>query len=204
MKEKDIVDFSKMEKNEADEYIDKDGNEVGCEICYTHQKAYEYFEDDNNKKSQELVPIPVCPYCGKYLVRRLQWTEEGNDIVSEVNYSNPEGNIGFYSIWKCEECKDHFGNDQIFALMPEPIDWNANHDIYYTGGKKYIVDENTGELLKLVKNKVMPMIMQYIRRVLHPKDAIDKGLTEDNLKWWCSGEIEHAIAEWMYNHGWKK
>ena len=111
-------------------------------------------------------------------------------------------NIWWHFKWK--SILDKFENKQIFALIPEPINYNANHDIYYTGGKRYISDKTTGELLNLVKNKVMPMIMEYVRRVLHPENAIDKELTEDNLKWWCSGEIEHAIAEWMYNHGWKK
>lgn len=203
MKEKDIVDFSEMNKDKDGDYIDKYGSTVGCEICYTHDKAYEFFKKDY--KVDTIVPTPICPYCGKYLERRHNWTDEdGNSIVSEVNYSNPEGNIGFYSIWECKICKDKYNNDQIFALIPEPIVWNANHDIYYTGGKRYILDGQTHELVELIKNKIMPQIMNYIRRVLHPENIYDKNLKEDNLKWWCSGELEHAVAEWMYNHGWKK
>ena len=45
MKERDIVDFTKMKKNEDGEFIDENGNEVGCEICYTHKKAYEKYVD---------------------------------------------------------------------------------------------------------------------------------------------------------------
>lgn len=205
MKEKDIVDFTKFKKDEDDELIDENGNQVGCEICYTHEKAYKYFSEDEKPENEETIPIPRCPICGKRLIRRVNYTTmAGNAIVSEVNYSNPNGNIGFYSIWECESCTDKYDNTQLFALMPEPIGWNGNHDIYYTGGKKYIETEEINELLTLVKNNVMPMIMQYVRRVLQPEDFIDKNLSEKNLEWWCSGEIEHAIAEWLYNHGLKK
>ena len=41
MKEKDIVDFSKMEETEDGFVIDEDGNEIGCKICHTHEKAFE-------------------------------------------------------------------------------------------------------------------------------------------------------------------
>lgn len=205
MKEKDIVDFTKFKKDEEDELIDDKGNRVGCEICYTHEKAYEYFENDEKDENMEKISIPRCPICGKYLTRRNNWTTmKGNAVVSEVNYSNPDGNIGFYSIWECENCVDIFDNTQLFALMPEPISYNGNHNIYCTGGDKYIETKELKELLELVKSKVMPSIMQYVRRVLNPKDFMDKNLTEDNLRWWCSYDIEHAIAEWLYNHGWKK
>lgn len=205
MKEKNIVDFTKFKKDEQNELIDENGNTVECKICYTHEKAYEYFRNDNLPENMEFISRPRCPFCGKRLIRRHCYTTaNGNAVVSEVNYSNPNGNIGFYSIWECETCTDKYNNTQLFALMPEPIAWNGNHDIYYTGGKAYIESEEINELLTLIKNHVMPMIMQYVRRVLHPEDMIDKNLSENNLNWWCSGEIEHALAEWLYNHGLKK
>ena len=46
MKEKDIVDFDLFKKNEEDEYIDENGEEIGCEICYVHNKAYDYFTNN--------------------------------------------------------------------------------------------------------------------------------------------------------------
>ena len=41
MKEKDIVDFTKFKVSEEDEneHIDENGNEVWCQICYTHELA---------------------------------------------------------------------------------------------------------------------------------------------------------------------
>lgn len=38
MKERDIVDFTKMIKNENGKLIDENGKEIGCMICYTHEK----------------------------------------------------------------------------------------------------------------------------------------------------------------------
>lgn len=204
MRERDIVDFTKFEKND-DDFIDDNGNLIGCEICYTHEKAYEHFGDDEKLENMDKIPIPRCPVCGKHLVRRLNFTTmAGNAVVGETNYQDPDANIGFYSIWECEDCMDKYDHNQIFALMPIPIGWNANHDIYYTGGKEFSESKDLDELIKLIKLKVMPSIMNYVRRVLRPENVIDKNLNENNLNWWCSGDIEHAVAEWMYNHGWKK
>lgn len=203
MKEKDVVDFTKLKENDRGYLVDENNEEIGCEICYTHEKAYDLFKKDEDM--EEIIPRPRCPICGEYLTRRDSYTtDKSNAVVSEVNYSNPDGNIGFYSIWECEICSDQFDNNQLFALMPEPITWNANHDIYYTGGSRYCVSSDIKELLSLIKKHVIPSITQYTERVLHPKNAVDKNLSEWNLKLWCSYDIEHAIAEWLYKHGWKK
>lgn len=41
MKEKEIVDFTKLKKNEEGDYLTESGEEIGCGLCYTHEKAYE-------------------------------------------------------------------------------------------------------------------------------------------------------------------
>ena len=114
MKEKNIVDFTKMMKVH-NEYYDENGDAVGCEICYTHQKAYEKLSGVNISTE---IPKPVCPICGGPLSRRFSWTENGSDIVSEVNYSNPEGEIGFYSIWECGNCGYHFIGEKAPETCP--------------------------------------------------------------------------------------
>ncbi len=206
MKEKDIVDFTKFEKDADDNFIDGEGEHIGCEICYTHEKAYKYFEEDERNENMIKISIPRCPFCGKRLIRRYYYTSMcGNAVVSEVNYSNPDGNIGFYSIWECETCLNKYNQcEQVFALMPEPIAYNANHDIYYTGGNRFIESKELNELITLIKSKVIPSVVQYIKRVNHPECTIDNMLSENNLKLWVSDDIEHAVAEWLYNHGWKK
>lgn len=77
MKEKDFVDFTKMEQDEDGNYLDENGKDVGCHICYIHQQVYDKY---NNKHGNIL--IPRCPNCGELL----------------TNYSNPDGEIGLYSI----------------------------------------------------------------------------------------------------------
>ena len=90
MKEKNIVDFTKMMKIH-DDYYDENGDAVGCEICYTHQKAYEKLSGVNIETE---IPKPVCPICGKPLSRRFNWTENGSDIVTEGS------NMEYASVFK--------------------------------------------------------------------------------------------------------
>ena len=192
MKEKDIVDFTKMKKNEEDEYIDSEGNEVGCRICYTHAKACEYFENLDHFQNADIHAL--CPNCGNS-IHSINF-----EVVSEVNYSNPDGEIGYYPVAYCEKCNKYF------AFIPQEIEYNANHDIYYTGGRDYITD-NT-ELKKLeneIFESIKPSIKQYIERKMNPEDYYDKELLDmANVMTWCHRDVEHAIANWMYEHGYKK
>ena len=206
MREKELVDFEKLEKNEDDEYIDKDGNEIGCQICYTHKKAYEYFDSDEKKENLVKIPRPRCPKCGNKLDRCYNYTSStrNNAIVSETNYTNPNGNIGLYSIWECDKCENKYGHNLTFALMPEPVVHNANHDIYYTGGKDYMIDNEMEEIAGLIYEKIMPSILQYIERKMNPKDPFDERLGPWNISTWCKSDIEHAIATYLYRHGLKK
>lgn len=206
MKEKDIVDFTKMKKIEHehyDEYIDDNGNEVGCKICYTHDKAYEKFNElTKNSKVKHL-----CPKCGKRLVRDCysHTDDNGMVVVSEVNYSKPEGNIGYYELYYCEnpECEDFYGQSY-YALIPERVCYNGNHGIFYTGGDDYFMDKDMEELAKMVFEAVKPSIDQYVERKLNPVNVIDKNLSEWNLHLWTSRDVSSILAKWFYEHGLKK
>lgn len=187
MKEKDIVNFEKMKKQD-DVYIDEHDNEIGCEICYTHVKAYKKFEA---MQTCHVEILPICPNCGddKYL------DDEGLCVISEVNYSNPYGEIGYYPVYYCDNCEKYF------AYMPQQIAYNANHDIYCTGGRDYIENEDQKKLKDDVFNAIKPSIEQYIRRVV---DEHEKGLDMWNILLWCERDIEAAIANWLYDHKLKK
>ena len=199
MKEKDIVDFSKLKKDENDEYIDKNGEEIGCAICYTHSEAYKKLDTTGYT---ERIAAPLCPRCGKPMYRGYDGYLDA--VVSEVNYSNPEGNIGYYPIFYCENCyskETNHGIHHAYALMPVPILHNANHDIFYTGGKDYLIDVESNKLLNLIYEKIKPRIEEYITRVVDEKE---KGLSMWNILLWSKRAIEHAIATWMYENNLKK
>ena len=187
MKEKDIVDFTEMSYDEDnDEYLDETDNPVGCEICYTHAKAYEKFSEDYTTGIEML---PLCPICGEHM------THEDSQVVSEVNYSNPDGEIGYYPVFYCHSCQEYF------AYMPTQISYNANHDIYYTGGRRYIEDANQKKLVKDVFEAIKPNIEQYIRRVVDEKE---KGLSLWNVQLWSERAVEDAVANWLYENKLKK
>lgn len=187
MKEKDIVDFTKMKKDEiTEELIDENGDEVGCQICYTHQKAYEKFDEEY---TDEINVLPICPKCGERIVH------EDLHVISEVNYSNPDGEIGYYPVFYCHSCQEYF------AYMPIPITYNANHDIYYTGGRRYIEDDNQKKLVNDVFEAIKPNIEQYVRRVVDEKE---KGLSLWNVQTWSERAVEDAVANWLYENNMKK
>lgn len=204
MKEKDVVDFTKMNKNENGYYVDEQDNAVGCEICYTHQKAFSKLRDmqitDDPLFNHPREVVPLCPQCGK-LMRPYSDFGQVYGTVSEVNYSNPEGNIGMYEFYHCEN-DDCDGKD--YAMMPIPIVWNANHDIHYTGGRDYSEESDIDKLVSDIFKKIKPSIEQYVRRKLNPSDPIDRNLNMDNVNLWCKRDVEHAVCNWLYEHGYKK
>lgn len=187
MKEKDIINFEELKKTNP-ELFDNNGEYDECEICKTHEEAYKKLTTNNTSS----IPIPLCDKCMCSMV------EEIDAVVSEVNYSNPDGNIGYYSIFKCPEC------GKLYAMMPIEIEYNANHDIYYTGGKDYLVDDDMKEVSKAIFNTIIPSIKQYIDRKLNPKGLSDIYLDEWNYKTWINYDIEHAIAKILYERGFKK
>ena len=82
-----------------------------CSVCFTHEKAYKEIEDGIK-----------CPFCDKL----HEPDTENYIIVGMSNYYEPEHLIDKYPAMKCDDC------GEFFALMPQKIQWNANHDIYYT------------------------------------------------------------------------
>ena len=189
MKEKDIIDFSKMNKNEYGDYIDENGEVIVCEICHLHDKAYEKFEEDRLWN----IPVSHCPTCGCRMSSHPQSDENDSAVVSETNSYTSDGNIGYYPIFYCDKC------DTTYALMPTPVIYNGNHDIFYTGGRKYVVDKEQNELVKSVASSCISDVEQFLSR----KENEDS-ITTDNLKIWLKNSVEHKIASWLYNQGLKK
>ena len=65
--------------------------------------------------SMDDIPIPRCPKCGKPMDRRYIYTNYGSDVVSEVNYSKQDGEIGYYSIWECSSCTTKYDHNQLIS-----------------------------------------------------------------------------------------
>ena len=203
MKEKDIVDFSKMEETEDGFVIDEDGNEIACKICHTHEKAFEILSKKQVTSKGRV--LPLCPKCGNVLA---PLSDSGYEYgtVSEVNYSNPDGEIGLYEFYHCDVCgKDpELGTQHNYALMPVRIVHNGNHDIHYTGGRDYAEDEDIKKLIDAIFEGMKGSIQQYIERKLNPKDARDKMLDMRNVMLWSERDVESAVCNWLYEKGLKK
>lgn len=108
-----------------------------------------------------------------------------------------------YSVWECHNCEKE-NKHHLYALMPVPISYNGNHDIFYTGGKDYLYDEEDKKFAEELFKKIKPSIDQYIRRKLNPENNVDETLSEWNYSIWCSRDVEYFIVEWLYKHGMKK
>lgn len=217
MKEKDIVNFDEMKKDpETGDPIDAEGNNVGCRICYTHDKAWDRLTERCFSKNGPFQSCifeqmdyyhPLCPECGRPLVggANHDYAPSGYVTVTEGNFSEPGGEVSLCQVWHCENEKCPSTNhQQLFAMMPIPIEWNANHDIHISGGKTYLLDEETQKFSKAIFETIKPSIDQYVRRKLNPVFDSDKSIDMSNLMLWCSRDVEKAIATWMYEHGLKK
>ena len=192
--EKDIVDFEDKNKFIKDvenyRYIEKEtGEEVGCEICYTHIKAYDFFKSKNEYR--EKITNPICPHCKK----DQMYLDNDNIVVGETNYSDPRNKLYYTNIYKCAHC------GKSVCLVPVDVIYNANHDIYYTGGRDYLSDDNKLKpLLEDITKRINDQVTNYVTRKL----AGENSLSEWNIQYWCTGEIEKAICNFLYEAGVKK
>lgn len=194
MKEKDIIDFEKLPKDEYGAPVDENGGAIACLHCKSHEEAFKKLapiQMDGHKGLR-----PLCPICDE-LLRPFTSGGVSDAIVGEQNSYVPEGRIGLYRCYHCEEC----GQD--YAMMPIAIAHNGNHDTFYTGGKAYAEDKDVKELVDAIAKGVMPAINQYVERKLNPEDGMDRMLDVSNVDLWCSRDIESIVCEWLYNRGMK-
>lgn len=212
MKEKDIVNYEEMDKvYDPDcgysKHVDEKGEEIACHICYTHERAYEKLEPLQKvnvpKMTHRRNIIPLCPKCGNPLTMGHYY--KGTEcIVSETNYPSPNGEIGLYEIWTCNHCENEYTNAAYYAMMPIPVIYNANHGIFYTGGRDYPSSTELKKLVNDIFKACEPSILNYVERKLHPDDFIDSNLTEDNVKSWTKDDVTKVICNYFYEKGWKK
>lgn len=156
------------------DFMEKTGfkfSEDSCGVCDIHEAFYDKGE----------VECPVC--CSM-----LDITDLKTVVVGETNVIEMDEEIIKAPYLECY-CGTHI------AFIPTPIIWNANHDVYYTGGRHYLTDSENIDF----KDKLLPSIQQYHERLLKGEK-----LQPWNLEMWLRSDIEHIIADYMYKHGLKK
>lgn len=136
-----------------------------------------------------------CPNCGKAIAAAALEPI----AIQEANYYEPYHHIGIHPASECPHCGAHF------ALIPTPIGYNGNHDVYYTGGAAYMEDKFEpktveAELYELFHKHVFASIKNYVDRKL----SGEQGLSEWNLKVWTERDFAAAFCEYFYNHGLKE
>lgn len=124
----------------------------------------------------------VCPKCSL----PISLDDANMKVVGETSAADSEESIIKVPVISCR-C------GATIALIPIEIIWNANHDVYYTGGKRYIISKIN------FKHRLLPHIKQYHDRIL-----AGENLRPYELEVWLQYEIEHIIAEYLYDNDLKK
>lgn len=151
--------------------------EDDCELCEVHKIADKVLNEVEN---------PRCPLC-----HSIDLTPLGFYPVGEVNGIDPESRITKEFVSSCNVCSGYS------IAAQRPITYNANHDVYYTGGDNYSPDwyESRSELQEMM----LPKIENYLERVA----AGEKALQPWNLAMWLSGGVAHLLAR-RYRLLWEK
>lgn len=172
MKSEDILKQDKISEDE-------------CDVCALHDKAQEVLNDEI-----------LCPRCDKPL-KGGGAGYNGFVVVGSHNAYDKDEPIGKYPLYHCNDCGNDF--QELYALMPIPIKWNANHDIFYTGGSHFLM-EDTSDLDTDVEKEILASIEQYTERI---RDG-ENQLRPWNLLIWIQYAIHGAIANFLYKNGYKK
>jgi len=188
-----------------------DDDYPGCDVCAAYDFAMEKLIEGvgpDTKSGRDFYQMmcyvfdgefcrPRCPKCGKPLELCSTNYCIGN-VVGGTNSLSSDQEFFMSNFWHCPDC------DQSYAMYPVPIEWNANHDIYYTGGEHYLTKDMEGELQKSIEEKIRSSVEQFVRRVKNPEDNIDRNLSSWNLNLWIKRDVSAAVAEILYKYGFKK
>lgn len=147
-----------------------------CGVCYLHEKAYEKIEN-----------IIRCPHCKQEI--KFNDLNISIVVVGEKNGYEENDKIEKMLAFDCNSCGKPIGFKTI------PLIYNANHDIIYTGGKYYVTEEDAPK----VSDEILKSIEQYTTRIKNGEK-----LEPWNLKIWIEYEMEHILAKWLYEHGYKE
>lgn len=113
--------------------------EDSCDVCYLHRKAKEKLKD-----------YILCPHCGARLKRLNIFNSNSYKTIIEKDNDNNIINKHIMPTQTCTVCSNEF------AFKPIPIIYNGNHNIYYTGGRAFLVTSSP---------KITPDIMDLIEEI---------------------------------------
>jgi hypothetical protein len=159
-----------------DFFVEKVDN---CTLCDIHLQAEKAI--DNNVALE-------CPKCHTKVEEEHLLTGE-IIVVGETNTCDLEENITKNYVFRCGNCSEKI------RVKLEAIIWNANHDVYYNGGKKYLVDYD--EKIKIsaqFKKLAIPLIENYTERIKNGEN-----LQPVNLYYWLDNIVEELVAERVNN-----
>lgn len=199
MKVKDLI----LEVDEIVKKAEEDG-ECTCDVC----ELYDLAKDKYKAIAAEAVDVPMvfadamrvipeCPKCGKLLNPGTMYGYLSG-VVGGSNTVDENENIQMCQFWSCPDC------EQNYAMMPEQITWNANHDIHFTGGAHYLTDEDEELAKELIFSKISASVDQFCEHVRKPKDGMDEALSSWNLRLWIERDITAGLAEYLYSKGLRK
>lgn len=155
-----------------------------CSLCEAHTVAAEKLPSN----------LP-CPHCGAALpfdnIAIDAAHMGGLTVVSETNGDVLTQRFCKLPVGRCDECQGHV------ALWPLPIIYNANHDVYYTGGAKYLPSKEMNEALdakigKIVEERVASW--QQRREAGEPLQVWQLGL-------WIKYAAQEVMAQYLVENG---
>lgn len=157
-----------------------------CEVCYLHKKAYEFFEDKELDENIEL-----CPYCNTPMDNYAHGYDN-RVVVGGHNSYTPNEKIGYYKVYECTNCS------KTFAAIPQEIMYNANHNIFFTGGVAFLNKTDEKMLMSKIEEEMKINTKEFVERVKN-----DNSLADWNLSYWNQNSIKQAISEFLYEKGLK-
>lgn len=171
MKVKDCIDFT---------FYDDDQD---CSLCFTHEQA-----------AKTLSPEFTCNSCNTTQPldkERIQYL-----VVGETNAGLPsleEEEINKRLCVQCHNCEEWT------ALTPTPLIYNANHDVYLTGSRKFINDAEFGEIRDQLQAKFAKTCQSFIDR-----RHAGEHLTSTQLGYWLASDLEEVLAQYLRSKGLKE
>lgn len=181
-KQSDIISKDEIETLEDDV----------CKCCTLHEKAYKFFKEKQVDNLTEDT-LDLCPICNERL-DTTAYGYEGHIVVGGHNDYTENENIGYYSVRRCKHC------DKEFAMMPIEIEYNANHDIFYTGGSYFLSETDEKLLMDKINEVLIKTTKQFVKRVKNGEEL----LNDWNLQYWNRNALEHVISEFLFERGLKK